>query len=110
MLLRPPRSALFFYTDTARTEIYTLTQHDALPIFRARDDVRRRDGPRPRPGSRPGRRRRRAPGARAAPAGGVRRVPRRRAEVPGPRRRPAQGGAHLPPADGVPPALTGAGP
>src|SRR5690349_23087892 len=37
---------LFFFNDTATTEIYTLSLHDALPIF-AQDSVpapRRRDG------------------------------------------------------------------
>src|SRR5258708_27801315 len=29
----PPFSALFFFNDTATTEIYTLSLHDALPIF-----------------------------------------------------------------------------
>src|SRR5436305_7754110 len=28
-------TSLFFYTDPATTEIYTLSLHDALPIFRA---------------------------------------------------------------------------
>src|SRR3712207_7870510 len=37
----------FFFNDTATTEIYTLSLHDALPIFRA---VERTD--RPSPGSR----------------------------------------------------------
>src|SRR5258708_27134025 len=32
---RPPSSALFFFNDTATTEIYTLSLHDALPISRA---------------------------------------------------------------------------
>src|SRR3712207_9072310 len=40
MILRPPRSPvcpdmsvfLFFFNDTATTEIYTLSLHDALPI------------------------------------------------------------------------------
>src|SRR5688572_32951316 len=27
----------FFFNDTATTEIYTLSLHDALPIYRARD-------------------------------------------------------------------------
>src|SRR5256885_13266413 len=31
------RSFLFFFNDTATTEIYTLSLHDALPIFRRRD-------------------------------------------------------------------------
>src|SRR3712207_7331047 len=29
----------FFFNDTATTEIYTLSLHDALPILRAREDV-----------------------------------------------------------------------
>src|SRR3712207_7815278 len=38
MIRRPPRSALFhfFFNDTATTEIYTLSLHDALPISAAR--------------------------------------------------------------------------
>src|SRR5260221_14436345 len=43
MIRRPPRSLLFpyttlflfFFNDTATTEIYTLSLHDALPIFPA---------------------------------------------------------------------------
>src|SRR5256885_15488382 len=31
----------FFFNDTATTEIYTLSLHDALPISRQNDDVRR---------------------------------------------------------------------
>src|SRR2546429_6623271 len=41
----PGRSRFFFFNDTATTEIYTLSLHDALPIsFRggARPPVRRR--------------------------------------------------------------------
>src|SRR2546422_6546280 len=35
-LVRPPRpSFLFFFNDTATTEIYTLSLHDALPILNA---------------------------------------------------------------------------
>src|SRR3989442_6095128 len=34
MIPRPPRSTLFFFNDTATTEIYTLSLHDALPISR----------------------------------------------------------------------------
>src|SRR2546429_8658220 len=30
----PPSSTLFFFNDTATTEIYTLSLHDALPIYR----------------------------------------------------------------------------
>src|SRR5258708_19704101 len=33
MLPRPPSSIFFFFNDTATTEIYTLSLHDALPIF-----------------------------------------------------------------------------
>src|SRR2546426_2250382 len=32
MYSRPPLSFLFFFNDTATTEIYTLSLHDALPI------------------------------------------------------------------------------
>src|SRR5258706_15284769 len=46
MIRRPPRSPLFphtplfffFFNDTATTEIYTLSLHDALPISRAERD------------------------------------------------------------------------
>src|SRR3712207_7953086 len=31
------RMTLFFFNDTATTEIYTLSLHDALPIFRKRE-------------------------------------------------------------------------
>src|SRR5258708_34603391 len=31
-LLSPPISSFFFFNDTATTEIYTLSLHDALPI------------------------------------------------------------------------------
>src|SRR3990167_3273735 len=34
--------ALFFFNDTATTEIYTLSLHDALPILRGGDERRRR--------------------------------------------------------------------
>src|SRR6266853_6049382 len=34
----------FFFNDTATTEIYTLSLHDALPISRDRS-IRRHDGP-----------------------------------------------------------------
>src|SRR2546422_5888585 len=30
--MHPPLSTLFFFNDTATTEIYTLSLHDALPI------------------------------------------------------------------------------
>src|SRR2546430_3327454 len=32
MMLHPSRSSFFFFNDTATTEIYTLSLHDALPI------------------------------------------------------------------------------
>src|SRR2546426_8520733 len=32
LLLFPPSSFFFFFNDTATTEIYTLSLHDALPI------------------------------------------------------------------------------
>src|SRR5437764_9879191 len=35
-LLSPLLCSCFFYTDTATTEIYTLSLHDALPILFAR--------------------------------------------------------------------------
>src|SRR2546429_9378735 len=38
--------AFFFFNDTATTEIYTLSLHDALPIYLA---PRRNAGRRPRP-------------------------------------------------------------
>src|SRR3712207_7386287 len=33
--------AFFFFNDTATTEIYTLSLHDALPIFLGDDDAQR---------------------------------------------------------------------
>src|SRR2546422_4709047 len=33
MILQPPPIFFFFFNDTATTEIYTLSLHDALPIF-----------------------------------------------------------------------------
>src|SRR5256885_10715026 len=41
-------SIFFFFNDTATTEIYTLSLHDALPISRGSDDDHRRRGVRPR--------------------------------------------------------------
>src|SRR2546429_6138129 len=32
VLARSPKSSFFFFNDTATTEIYTLSLHDALPI------------------------------------------------------------------------------
>src|SRR5438874_9936101 len=37
----------FFFNDTATTEIYTLSLHDALPIFLVRDVIERLDNRRP---------------------------------------------------------------
>src|SRR5690349_24921748 len=34
-------SSFFFFNDTATTEIYTLSLHDALPIFRGDEDGER---------------------------------------------------------------------
>src|SRR5258708_39072442 len=34
--MRLPSSSIFFFNDTATTEIYTLSLHDALPISRDR--------------------------------------------------------------------------
>src|SRR5260370_38326954 len=34
MIRRPSILSLFFFNDTATTEIYTLSLHDALPIWR----------------------------------------------------------------------------
>src|SRR5256885_10796240 len=34
--------SFFFFNDTATTEIYTLSLHDALPIYRAGDGAGRR--------------------------------------------------------------------
>src|SRR5256885_7572427 len=55
------RSFFFFFNDTATTEIYTLSLHDALPIsstsgvmliFRDRSPRPARNSPRPSPSSR----------------------------------------------------------
>src|SRR3989454_1649428 len=72
-------SSLFFFNDTATTEIYTLSLHDALPI--SRESNRRcatllpaRSDPRPNPMPPPGRRCRSGrgcPSARARPAPGT---------------------------------------
>src|SRR5438309_3929344 len=37
-----PRGLVFFFNDTATTEIYTLSLHDALPISRTRGRLLRR--------------------------------------------------------------------
>src|SRR2546425_11334205 len=64
----------FFFNDTATTEIYTLSLHDALPISRRRGDPAARPDPRAAPSAPRGRLRGRA---RRARAGGRR--PRARA-------------------------------
>src|SRR3712207_7478051 len=69
----------FFFNDTATTEIYTLSLHDALPICRRprlaaarrRGDLRH---------ARPRRDRRRVPGRRAGNAAGAGRHEARRSE------------------------------
>src|SRR2546429_4918897 len=42
--------AFFFFNDTATTEIYTLSLHDALPISGTREAVELRDGDKKRYG------------------------------------------------------------
>src|SRR2546430_14218895 len=39
MLQLLPYVVIFFFNDTATTEIYTLSLHDALPIFKAFYDI-----------------------------------------------------------------------
>src|SRR3712207_7898919 len=72
------RVSFFFFKDTATTEIYTLSLHDALPIW-AEECRRRRAAA---PGGRPALRRRRLPGAH-----GSRLRRRRPGPVPGRRDR-----------------------
>src|SRR2546429_9531498 len=65
-------SVLFFFNDTATTEIYTLSLHDALPIYRravpaSGTAAARRPGPAGTRNSRPGWR---APARTAEPARG----------------------------------------
>src|SRR3712207_7932141 len=43
-----PYSTFFFFNDTATTEIYTLSLHDALPICRSPEPRRRPSRPRER--------------------------------------------------------------
>src|SRR3712207_9388205 len=38
-----PDMRIFFFNDTATTEIYTLSLHDALPIYDEEDDAREAD-------------------------------------------------------------------
>src|SRR5882724_10961632 len=52
LLSLPLRVAFFFFNDTATTEIYTLSLHDALPIRLPGRAARRRNRPPPcRPGA-----------------------------------------------------------
>src|SRR2546425_8103457 len=47
-MFRPHPSNFFFFNDTATTEIYTLSLHDALPIYQDRHQQKQRgpqDGP-----------------------------------------------------------------
>src|SRR2546430_17577619 len=65
-------SVFFFFNDTATTEIYTLSLHDALPIYRSPGGpVRLGDRPRPPRGGGP------AGGGPTGPTGGERRGVRR---------------------------------
>src|SRR2546422_9565266 len=52
ILRYPPFFFFFFFNDTATTEIYTLSLHDALPIY-LRHDVREPHAPPPRRDARP---------------------------------------------------------
>src|SRR5204863_7767314 len=45
------QSSIFFLHDTATTELYTLSLHDALPIYRCGGGVRIRGPRRPRMGA-----------------------------------------------------------
>src|SRR5256885_8387036 len=70
------RPLFFFFNDTATTEIYTLSLHDALPIY-SHGDRSDRGGPEAAP----------AAARRGAPLGGVR--PHARRPRPPPARRRA---------------------
>src|SRR5256885_6639257 len=52
--LRPVGLCFFFFNDTATTEIYTLSLHDALPIWTRAGSPARTQGPRQGRGRRPG--------------------------------------------------------
>src|SRR3712207_7809002 len=67
----------FFFNDTATTEIYTLSLHDALPIFRPREDHGFRPRYREPPGARSADPRHAAVHGAGSPAAGPRRLPRR---------------------------------
>src|SRR2546428_3573059 len=53
-------TVFFFFNDTATTEIYTLSLHDALPIYRGRGAPASGTATRPRPRRAPRRARRRS--------------------------------------------------
>src|SRR3712207_7265691 len=74
--------SVFFFNDTATTEIYTLSLHDALPICRPA-----RGRPRPTPASRSGDPSRRPGGSRPPPAPGGGRRRRTAARRPTPDRK-----------------------
>src|SRR5258708_31584127 len=61
MTSRAPCSFFFFFNDTATTEIYTLSLHDALPISGRRPRPPRWPPPRRRGGPAPSRKRRGCP-------------------------------------------------
>src|SRR2546421_4260055 len=48
MIINPPFFLFFFFNDTATTEIYTLSLHDALPICTNLGRISDRVGTRPR--------------------------------------------------------------
>src|SRR6266581_9770258 len=89
----------FFFNDTATTEIYTLSLHDALPISRlavvlaGRLARRAGDHGRRAPARAPGRRHRRPPWPSARGLRGLRRAPGRPGHHGG--RRPGQIGLDL---------------
>src|SRR2546430_11846504 len=105
-------SSFFFFNDTATTEIYTLSLHDALPISLPPHGRRPRSaarGPCPplhrRTRDRGGRHGARLPGGRTPSAaqsgGGKEETPRPRA--PGPPPASPGGGGHPPPPPPPPP-------
>src|SRR2546429_5937144 len=55
-MLYPRRFLVFFFNDTATTEIYTLSLHDALPICHTHHAQRAPDRSGPAPGGRDARR------------------------------------------------------
>src|SRR2546425_12785727 len=70
MIPLPPSFPLFFFNDTATTEIYTLSLHDALPIFLTNREVSRRESRAPtRFGQRPNKRLKLPGGDRARGSG-----------------------------------------